>query len=214
MHEPLLEVVKETHLSRKPAQGSALVALGSVAMLLVTSTVCWLDPALEATLAATPEAIFERGEYWRLLTAIATHADFLHFLSNGVALGILSYLLYGYYGPWVYPVWSWALGSAAMGLAVATYPPGTFLVGASGVVYLMAGFWLTLYLFIERRVSMSKRWIRAVGFGLIVLMPTVLKPSVSYRSHAIGFGIGLGFGVGYYLLKKRDFCRAERVEWE
>ena len=150
--------VKETHLSRKPKRGSPWVALASILLLLIVSLAYWFDLfGIAPFLPAVPEEVLQDGEIWRLLTSIGTHADVRHFLSNGIAFGVLSFLLYGYFGGMVYPVLTWALGTLVTGLALVTYPPRTYLLGASGVVYLMAGFWLTMYLGIERRLSPGKR---------------------------------------------------------
>lgn len=213
--DPFEPVVKETHLSRKPARKSWWVAAASLLLLFAVSVVYWTDfLGLASELPATGESVFRYNEYWRLLTSIGTHADFPHLLSNGVAFGVLSFLLFGYFGTLVYPTLSWGLGALVTALALTTYPATTRLVGASGVVYLMAGFWLTMYLSIERRYRPVKRFTRAFGFALIVLVPTVWDPSVSYRTHAIGFGVGVLFGLVFFV-KKRDFLRQEeRVEWD
>lgn len=211
----LIPVIKDSVLSRKPAAGSQWVALGSVAVLLMTSVAYWLDLfGVAGYLPAIRERVFVHDEFWRLLTAIGAHADFRHFLANGVVFGILSFLLYGYFGGRIYPVLTWALGCLVTGLALKTYPPQTRLLGASGVVYLMAGFWLTQYLLIERRLSLGKRALRATGFGLLVLAPTVWEPSVSYRTHAIGLVVGIVSGAVYFSRNKDKFREAERVEWE
>ena len=213
--DPFERVVKETLLSRKPRRKSWWVAVTSLVLLLAVSVVYWTDLlGLASELPATGERVFRHNEYWRLATSIATHADFRHFLSNGVAFGILSFLLYGYFGSLVYPTLTWGLGALVTGLALTTYPAATRLVGASGVVYLMAGFWLTMYLFIERRYRPLKRFTRAFGFALIVLVPTVWEPSVSYRTHAIGFGVGVLFGLIFFTKRREFLRRAEQVEWD
>ncbi len=208
-------IVKETHLSQKPRRGSLWVSLASVMVLLAISLAYWLDLlGMASYLPAVPEKVRQDGEVWRLLMSIGTHADFRHFLGNSIAFGVLSFLLYGYFGGMVYPVLTWTLGTLVTGLALVTYPPTTHLLGASGVIYLMAGFWLTMYLGIERRLSPAKRLFRAFGFALIVLVPTVWDPSVSYRTHGIGFAVGVVFGVIYFVKKKDELRRAERVEWD
>lgn len=214
-HDPPVPIIKETRLSRKPAKGSQWVALGSVAVLLAASIIYWIDLfGLASYMPAIRERVFARDEYWRLLTAIGAHADFRHFLSNGVVFAVLSFLLYGYFGSTVYPTLTWALGCLVTGLSLKTYPAHTLLLGASGVVYLMAGFWLTQYLLIERRIKPAKRLLRAVGFGLVVLVPTVWDPTVSYRTHAIGFVVGTLWGVGYFTRKKEELRKEERIEWD
>ena len=213
--EPYERVVKETHLSRKPARKSWGVATTSLVVLLAVSVTYWSDfLGLASELPATGDRVFRHNEYWRLITSIGTHADFRHLLSNGVAFGVLSFLLFGYFGSLVYPTLTWGLGALVTGLALTTYPAATRLVGASGVVYLMAGFWLTMYLLIERRHRPLKRFTRAFGFALIVLVPTVWDPSVSYRTHAIGFGMGVLFGLVFFLKRRESLRRAEQVEWD
>jgi hypothetical protein len=48
--------------------------------------------------------------------------------------------------------------------------------------------------------------------GLIVLMPTALQPFVSYRTHAIGFTIGLVAGILGFLARKSAIRKAEVIE--
>jgi rhomboid protease GluP len=209
------EIITETHLSRKPASGSVWVALASVALLCIVSAIYWTDAfGLASELAATPETVFELGQYWRLFTAIGAHADSRHLMSNALVFAVLSYVLYGYFGAVVHPVLTVGGGGLVMALSLATYPPLTILVGASGVTYLMAGFWLTLYLFVERRFTPAKRLLRAAGFGVIVLMPAVVEPAVSYRTHALGLGVGVALGVAYFYFNKGRLRAAERLENE
>ncbi len=208
-------VVTETLLSRKPARGSLGAAAASVLLLLLGSLVYWTNAAgLARFLPASREAVFGRSEYFRLVTSILAHADFEHFAANALVFGLLAFLLYGYYGALVFPVLSLANGALTAALSLATYEPDTNLVGASGVVYWMFGFWLSLYFFVERRVGIGKRTLRAVGFSLIVLIPTVLEPEVSYRAHAIGFGLGVTFGLAYFAARKPALRAAERMEME
>jgi membrane associated rhomboid family serine protease len=209
------KVIKETYLTRKPAPRSQWVAFGSVSVLFVASLVYWSDAfGIASLLPASRESVYFRGEYWRLGTSILIHADFQHFLANGVVLGVLAFLLYGYYGATVYPGLTLLFGALVTGLSLKSYPAQTWLVGASGVVYLMAGFWLALYLMLERRVSISKRLVRAIGFGVIVLVPTAFEAAVSYRTHLIGFLVGIGFAVAYFAKHKKRLRAAERVVYE
>ena len=211
--EPEVLIVRETYLSRLPRKGSvdagALTAVASV----VTTLIYW-NRASEVSrhLAGVRARVFADHEYWRLLTGLLVHADLPHLVANVLPLAFLSYLLYGYFGPIVYPLLCVALGVLVHGMALLTYPPDTELVGASGLIYLMAAFWLTLYLCIERRFSLGKRLLRAVGFGLITLLPGTFDPVVSYRTHALGFMTGLCFGVVYFLVRKDVIRQAEVVE--
>ncbi len=209
--------VKETLLSQKPAEGSGMVAATSFLVLMGFSLLYWSNYAgLASHLPASMERISEQGQYWSLFTAIFVHSDWKHLLSNSLGICGLSYLLYGYFGFKIYPGVTLAAGAGVTFIALLTYPPQTILLGASGVVYLMAAFWLTLYVCLERRFSVGKRLFRATGFILIVLVPTSFSPEISYRTHAIGFGVGVIVAVLYFFPNRDRFRREEKleVEWE
>src|SRR3990172_934529 len=139
--------VRETLLSRKPQEWSLEVTAFSVLTILGISLLAWRNgAALLPTLAATSEGVLEKREYWRLLTAIAVHADVMHALSNAIFLAFFTYLLFGYFGFWVFPALSLAMAGLTNYFSLLSYPPEVGLVGASGLVYWMAGFWLSMYL--------------------------------------------------------------------
>jgi rhomboid protease GluP len=207
--------VRETLLSRKPREYSREVAALTVLTVLWTSLLAWRNgSALLPTLAASSEGVFNQREYWRLLTAVAVHSDLEHFFSNVIFLGLFSYLLYGYFGFWVFPVLGLALAGLTNYLSLLTYPPQVSLVGASGLVYVMAGFWLSMYLAVERTLSIGKRLLRAVGIALVVLFPTSLQEEVSYRAHAIGLGLGAVSAFVYFRSRRASIRSAEVVEAE
>ena len=207
--------VTQTMLSRRPREYSAQVAIISLLVMLWTALLCWKEgPALSSRLAAIPEKVLLEGEYWRLWTAMAVHADLSHFAFNALFLAFFSYLLHGYFGPWVYPFWSVLLGGTTNYLSLLTYPPLTQLVGASGLVYLMAGFWLMMYIFVERRHLVKRRLLHGIGVAMIVFLPSSLQANVSYRTHAIGFGLGTILAVAYFQLKKKEIRSAEVLEAE
>jgi rhomboid protease GluP len=205
--------VRETWLTRKPAEGSALVAAASFLAIMGASLLFWTNWAgLASSYPASPEQVFEQGQYWRVFTSMLVHGDMVHLLSNAVGLCGLSYLLYGYFSYKIYPCLVLGAGAVVTLITLATYPPHTNLVGASGAIYLMAGFWLTLYICLERRYSLGKRILRSVGFLIIVLIPTSYNPQTSYRAHAIGFGVGVLVAVVYFLFNKDRFRFAEEVD--
>jgi len=206
--------IKKTFLSEKPRELSILIAILSTLILLFFSALCWKDQSLYLWSAAIPENVLEGGEYWRLWTAIFVHADMRHFLSNAILFGFFSYLLYGYFGFGVFPLLAFLFGGVTNLVSILTYPDHIRLVGASGLVYLMAGFWLTSYLLIERRLGLKRRLLHALGVGLIVLMPTSLQSNVSYRTHAIGLVFGILLALIVFIRMKDSIRSAEVLEYE
>ncbi len=202
-------------LSRKPRENSILIATAAVLGMLVVSMLCWQEGRpMQLQLAAVSDRILVEGEYWRLMTALLVHADMRHFLSNAVLFVLFAYLLYGYYGFWIFPFASFLLGSFVNWLSLLTYQPQNIsLVGASGMVYLMVGFWLTMYMLVERRLTVKRRILHGVGVGLIVLMPTAFDHAVSYRSHFLGVVVGIAFALLYFYVRKDWIRAAEEVDF-
>jgi membrane associated rhomboid family serine protease len=203
-----------TLLSAKPREESAGVSLLIGLVIAFTSMLCWRVPQLAGLLSASRLQVVAQRELWRLLTTIAVHTDLLHLAANVPLVIFFGYLLYGYFGFWVYPAAILPLASVATLLSLLTYPPEVVLIGASGLVYLMLGFWLVLYAFIERTLPVKKRLLRAAGIALIVLVPTTVQPGVSYRTHFIACGLGMVAAMPYFLAKKEKIRSAETVEME
>ncbi len=206
--------IKSTLLSQKPREESWLIALLSVMVLLCVSLLCWRNPSLLNLLAASRHQVLGEQEYWRLLTTTAIHADLTHFLSNAILFALFTFLLYGYFGFWVFPVAVAALGSLTNYLSLLTYSENIQLIGASGLVYLMAGFWLTTYVLVERTHPLKRRVLVAMGIALIVLVPSNLSARVSYRTHAIGCGIGVIVALGYFQARKEQIRSLETFQIE
>lgn len=207
--------IKETLISRKPAEGSGLVAALSFLALMGFSSLYWADCGGWASqLPAASLPVLKQGQYWRLFTSLFIHADLRHLFSNAVGVVGLGYLLYGYFGFRVYPCMALLFAAAVTLISLATYPANVNLLGASGAVYYMAAFWLTLYVCLERRFSAGKRFLRAMGFMLIFLIPTSFDTQTSYRTHAIGFGVGVVVAAVFFLFNKDRFRHAEEIEIE
>ena len=207
--------VVRTHLSRKPRENSLLVAVLAVLLMFVASLYAWQDGGRTmAEFSGNSDAIFNGGEYIRLFTSQFLHADLKHLLSNSVFFLFFSYLLFGYFGFWVFPVLTAFLGGLVIYLTLLTYPAGVSILGASGTVYLMAGFWFSSYICIERSRSIARRIVHVVGISMILLIPSAVSPQVSYSSHIIGFSLGLAAGLIYYFSHRaRLLAREERISY-
>lgn len=202
--------IQQTHLSRKPRTENTIVGFIAVGVLLLVSMINWSGLfGLAPLLHSSGQQVFAAGEYWRLFTALGVHGDIGHLLSNALGFGLFAYLLYDYFGFWVFPGAMVVLGAAVNALALMTYKPEIRLIGASGMVYLMVGFWLVQYAFIERRLKVSSRFMRCMGFALAALMPSTFEQTVSYRTHGIGFAVGAAFGLLYFAVNCRRFRAAE-----
>ncbi len=212
---PSHRVLKRTYLSRAPRSTAKIVMALSLFVLATASVGHWQNwKGMGESLLATRESVFQSGEFWRLLTTICIHADIGHLLGNMLTFAILSYLLWGYFGYLIYPLAALAFGMITNFLTLLSYPPESGILGASGVIYWMAGFWVTLYFAIDRRYSRAGRLLRSVGFSLAIFAPTSYEAGVAYRTHAMGFVLGVAFGVIYFRVRRESFRRAEEYALE
>lgn len=192
--EDFEEPTRQGPLSRLPRARYARPAILCFVIFYLASLVYSHHP-LGDKLWASGEAVFGHGEYWRLVTSLLTHADIVHLLTNALFFLVFGWLLRAYFGILVFPVASFVIGVVTTLLTIALYEPHMQLVGASGMVYGMAALWLVFYLRYDTDHYPSMRILRAVGFVMIMLLPTTLHPTVSYLAHAIGFGIGIATGL-------------------
>ncbi len=161
------------------------------AVIIVVSFLQW---GMRLDLSVSGADVYARGEVWRLVTALLVHGDLAHLGSNMLPFLFFGWMLYAYFGFWIFPALALPMGIASNAVTVALYPPQTHLLGASGMVYAMIALWLTLYLRFDKERTVSRRLVRAVGFALMMLMPTSYEPGVSHLAHASGFVAGVTSG--------------------
>ena len=201
----------KTMLSLKPSVNAFVMATVSVLLMTLTTLFYWRnDFDLASYLPAGQVEVFQQGQYWRLLTAIFIHADLAHLLSNMYMLWIFGFFVFGYFGFAIYPWISLLLAALVNGAAVATYAPEVHLLGASGLVYILGGFWLTLYFLIQRQYSVLSRLMRVTGISLVIFTPSTFVATTSYRTHAFGFAAGL-LAALYYFYKNLHRIRSYEV---
>ncbi len=191
------------------------MAFTAVLILVLISSLYWTDfGGWGHRLDSTRQDVFEHQAYWKLLTSLGVHADLKHLLSNSLFFGILAFILNGYFGWVAFPVLSLLLGIATQAITLQTYAPEIRLMGASGMVYSMAGLWLTLNFGTERRLSLIRRAFNAAAFVMVLFIPSQLEPQISYRAHAIGFVLGAVFGAPLFFARRHQIRAAEEIESE
>ncbi len=192
----------KTYLSRAPQPYCISVCLTVMLICTFVSQFFWSNEWAAKNLTASREQVFSQGQVERLVTSVFAHSDLQHLLSNLYMLGILGYFVVGYFGIRIFPFYTLVLAIIVNALTVFTYPPQVGLLGASGWVYVLAGFWLTMFFLLERKHDLPKRIVRVIGVALMTLFPTSFEPQVSYRAHAFGFVIGLVYALIYFRLHR------------
>lgn len=181
-----------------------LSAIFLLSICVIFSNFYWdKSYSISSQLHASGKLIFESHEYWRLFTTSLIHGDLQHLLSNCLMLYILTYFVTSFYGFFISVLWSLTMGMLTNYLVFLQYSENITLVGASGIIYYLWGFWLVLYLLIQKQMSLINRLLRIGAVFLILLVPTSYSPSTSYLAHYIGLIIGACNGVVYYMLFRK-----------
>jgi rhomboid protease GluP len=189
------------------AAGRDLELLTPLLWLLAVLAVFQLQrehPAWVGAGALDPGAIFERGEWWRALTALFLHADAAHLLSNSLSgffvfSAVLSTL--GRFRGWILLT----VASLAGNLAVAAlnYSHEYRSLGASTAVFAGLGLLTGRAIWVVRRTPRAYRWRAmfvplAAGLSVLALYGAGGGGgNVDVLAHLTGFVAGLLGGAAF-----------------
>jgi len=207
-------VIRQTWLSQKPHTEALLITLLATFFVVLLSAVSFENLwGLRDLMTASQEKTFELKQWGRLWTTLFVHADAKHLLSNSFLFFILGYFLSGYFGFFVFPAVALLFGGLTNWIVLSGMPSTVSLVGISGVVFWMGGAWLTLYLLLDRQRKLYQRVLRAMGVGLVLFFPAeAFDPQISYKSHWVGFLLGILWGLVYFFWNRRKFRQSEVAE--
>lgn len=205
--------ITETFLSKKKHDYGIIVTTIFLISSLALSQLYW-NPGLGFSqyLLASPVRVHDNSEYWRLFTSAMIHADLAHYLSNSLFLGLMGYFVTSYFGWLTFPIVGILMGGVVNFIIVASTIGDVGILGASGIVYWLWGFWLTMYFFIERKVSVPRRIMKIVAVSLMVLVPTTYEPQTSYFAHFLGLILGIAIGIVHFAFNKNYFRSFEKHE--
>ena len=164
----------------------------------------------------TNTGLFENLELWRPFTSLIVHGDVFHLFSNGFLFILFGWMLQSYFGPIVFPVFSFFIGMITNTLTILFYEPHIQLLGASGMIHGMVALWIIFYIKYDIDRALMMRVLRSFGFVLVMLVPSIFDPQTSYLSHGIGFGVGLAFGYfvsPYVQIKGEEHSIEEKNIW-
>ncbi|MGQ0428524.1 MAG: rhomboid family intramembrane serine protease [Gammaproteobacteria bacterium] len=138
----------------------------------------------------------ERGEWWRVLTALTLHGDLLHLLSNLAFGALFGYPAARLFGPGLAWLLILAGGGIAYGLDALLHPPEHHLLGASTAVFTALG--LVAAYGWRRHLQSWSPWMRRsapliAGVALLAFTGTGGE-NTDLLAHLAGFVVGAATG--------------------
>ena len=144
------------------------VTYGTIAVTAIISMLALTGSTeLESWLLLDKGAIYNGGEYWRLLTVALVHGSIIHLLFNMYALWIIGPIVEAMYGPWRF--FAMYLICVAAGSAASFATSANPAVGASGGVFGL--------------------------FGLLLVADRVHKPALTRNARNLTMQIGILIGI-------------------
>ncbi len=131
------------------------------------------------------------------------HLDFLHLISNTIPILLLGTTLFTFYPKWASTVFITChlLG----GFLVWLFGREFYHIGASGVLYGIAGFLISIGLFKKDFTSLLISIIIVLFYGGLIWGILPLQPGVSFESHL--FGALVGVACAAYFGSKRNIIK-------
>ncbi len=145
--------------------------------------------------------LIRAGEWWRIVTALALHADTLHLAGNlvfGLIFGFLLGATLGWGPALAGMLFAGALGNALNALVRAAEHAS---VGASTAVFAAIGI-LAAHAW-QRRRSRINRWVPLGGGVALLAFLGMSGERTDFLAHIMGFGAGGLFGLLFALLEDR-----------
>jgi len=179
-----------------------LVILGAIYAMEVLHPVGggWkLTPSVETVVAfgaLVPDRVYERGEWYRLLTAALLHGGILHILMNGLALWQIGPDLERMIGrAWLFVLFFLGAIGGALG-SMAVNSTEIVSVGASGAIMCLiaASFVILFRSRQERRWDIQWELLRAVLLSLVPLFYGNGRTGIDGGAHLGGALTGLALG--------------------
>lgn len=186
----------------------ALVVVNVVIFLIVDLFLFKRQDEISYYMALNPLLVFEKGEYWRIVTSMFYHFGTDHLVCNMLMLFLVGRYLEPTFGSVRYSILYFVSGLVASGASLlyngvifrerASY---VFSAGASGAIYGLAGAFAVLSFFHRDRFSTEEKG-RMIFAVLLLLFGSIFDTGVGHDAHFGGFFAGIAVGTVYCVQKK------------
>ena len=144
-----------------------------------------------------------------VLFAPLLHRDFFHLISNSIPLLVLGTALFLLYREVAYRVFLYIYFLNNLLVWAFAFNPYSVHIGASGLVYGIAAFLMTIGLFKKDLNSLTVSLVVAFFYSGIIFGVLPIQPGISWESHLMGALVGIGSASAY---SKKRFDTTRRID--
>ena len=151
--------------------------------------------------------VFERFQFWRLITSMFMHFGIMHLMGNMIYLFIAGLNLERVIGHWKYLALYFMTGFGASLISTAFYylrNSDVVSAGASGAIYGLIGAVVVLTFKNRGRTGRGAMWIR-IGIVLMFLFySNFMNTRVDAVAHIAGFGLGILLMIAFNAMGRKE----------
>lgn len=170
-------------------------------------------------MALNPFLVFEKGEYWRVVTSMFYHFGIEHLVCNMLMLFFTGRLMESVFGSLRLFVLYFVSGLVASGTSLLyngiiarERSTVVFSAGASGAIYGLVGASAVFY-FIHRERFSKEEKCRAVLALVLILFGSIFDTGVGHEAHFGGFFAGVVIGIIFCLKRAgKGTANTERTD--
>lgn len=173
-----------------------VIGYAAVLLAVTLATLARLGQQNWKSAGVLDAGFFERGEWWRVVTALTLHGDVLHLMSNLAFGALFGYPAARLFGPGLAWLLIVAGGALAYGIDALLHPPTHHLLGASTAVFTALGL-IAAYGW-RRHMQNWSPWMRRsaplVGGIALLAFTGTGGENTDILAHFVGFIVGTGIG--------------------
>ncbi len=196
----IIEYFNKNNIILRPPYATYLLILIMSMMIIFTE---YIEPYAILNLGVSHNTVANEGQFYRLFTAIFTHANIAHFLNNALGLYIFGGRIERAYGRFNM-LFTFMLSALIGNILTVELVTNTLSIGASGGIFGLMGFALCVTFF-SNNMLLDLDFNTIAVMTAFMLLSSFIIPNVNYVAHIVGFVVGFIIALYFvYLERKKE----------
>ncbi len=192
-NETIVNYFVSNNIVIKPTHATNFLLLIMTMMIIFTE---FIEPSSILRLGVTHQGVVVDGQFYRLFTAIFTHANPMHFVNNALGLYIFGSRIERAFGK-TNMILTFMVTALIGNILTVEFMPNALSIGASGGVFGLMGFALCVTFF-STNLLLDLDFNTIAIMSVFMLLTSFAIPNINYVAHIAGFVVG--FIIAFYFI--------------